>query len=111
MAGNPNPKGCKPDKLMRDAILVALNREAELNGQPTRRLYVVADQLVSLAMTGDIQAIKEINDRIDGKATQTIAGDQENPLFSVEILRELLGTKLDRISLASPESEPQNRLN
>ena len=26
MAGNPNPKGSKPDKLMRDALVIALKR-------------------------------------------------------------------------------------
>ena len=32
----------------------------------------VADALITEAMTGNIAAIKEIGDRIDGKAVQTI---------------------------------------
>ncbi len=76
MAGNPNPKGSKPDKLMRDAIIVALNREAEdAQGQPTRKLALVAEQLVELALAGDMQAIKEVNDRVDGKSPQEHTGE------------------------------------
>jgi hypothetical protein len=32
------------------------------------------------AMEGDMQAFKEITDRIDGKAVQPIAGDDDSPL-------------------------------
>tara|TARA_Y100000401_G_scaffold117219_1_gene125174 strand:+ start:646 stop:912 length:267 start_codon:yes stop_codon:yes gene_type:complete len=65
-----NLRGGKPDKLMRDAIMISLKREAE-KGSKTKRLQIVADQLVKKAMDGDIQAIKEINDRVDGKSHQT----------------------------------------
>jgi len=40
----------------------------------------VADVLVLKALDGDMSAIKEIFDRIEGKPKQTIAGDPENPL-------------------------------
>lgn len=66
-------KGNKPDKLMADAIRIALKREAkDADGKPTRKLNLVATKLVDLAVDGDIQAIKEICDRIDGKAMQGI---------------------------------------
>jgi hypothetical protein len=69
------PQGGKPDKLMRDAIMVALKREATgADGQPTRKLYLIADKLVDLAVSGDMAAIKEVNDRVDGKAVQAITG-------------------------------------
>ena len=61
--------GRKPDKLMRDAIILALKREAaDGDGVLTKKLHLIADRLVEKAMAGDIQAIKEINDRVDGKA-------------------------------------------
>jgi hypothetical protein len=65
---NEASKGGKPDKLMRDAIMLALHRTAK--GQKTKRLIVIADKLVELAAEGDIQAIKEVCDRVDGKPTQ-----------------------------------------
>lgn len=106
--GNPNPKGSKPDKLMRDAIMVALNREASgADGKPTRKLYQIADKLVDLAAEGDMQAIKEVNDRVDGKATQIIAGDAGNPL-TVTATLNVLREKLDRIALPEAEGATDN---
>jgi hypothetical protein len=73
MATRLNPsKGGKPDKLMRDAIMVALNREVDRAGQKTKKLYLIADALVDLAVDGDMQAVKEVNDRVDGKSAQPI---------------------------------------
>ncbi len=74
--GNPNPKGSKPDKLMRDALMVALNREAVgADGQPTKRLYIIAENLAKLAEQGDkdaLGAIREVFDRVDGKVPQAL---------------------------------------
>lgn len=71
--------GGKPDKLMRDAIMLDLKREAE-KGSKTKRLHMVARSLVDLAIAGDVQAIKEINDRVDGKAPQAVTGNDGGPL-------------------------------
>lgn len=73
MAGNPNPKGSKPDKLMRDALMIGLKREAaNSEGKLTPKLMLMADALIDKAVGGDVQAIREIADRIDGKAPQAI---------------------------------------
>ena len=48
----------------------------------------VADALITEAMTGNIAAIKEIGDRLDGKAKQQteVTGLDDSPLFrAVEI--------------------------
>ena len=77
MAARKTPsKGSKPDKLMRDALMVALQREARDAGRwwPTRKLYIIADRLVEKAMEGEISAIKEIADRVDGKADSSFGG-------------------------------------
>ncbi len=64
-------KGSKPDKLMADALRVALHREAlDADGKPTKRLYLIADRLVQKAVDGDIAAIREVFDRIDGRVVQ-----------------------------------------
>lgn len=66
-------KGGKPDKLMRDALILELKREAQdANGQKTQKLYLVARKLVDEAIDGNVMAIKEINDRTDGKAMQGV---------------------------------------
>jgi hypothetical protein len=58
---------------MRDALMVALKREAkDHNGKKTTKLALIAGKLVDLAVAGDVQAIKEISDRVDGKAPQSI---------------------------------------
>ena len=61
--------------------MVALKREAVgSDGAPTQKLYKIADALVDLAVSGDMQAIKEVNDRVDGKAPQAIVGDSDSPI-------------------------------
>ena len=66
-------RGGKPDKLMRDALIIALRRAAQdANGKPTRRLQLVADALVRAAEAGEVSAIREIFDRVDGKAAQPL---------------------------------------
>lgn len=71
--GNPNPTGGKPDKLMRDALMVALKREAkDADGKKTTKLYLIANRLVDVAIAGDIPAIKEIFDRVDGRQKEQI---------------------------------------
>lgn len=68
---------------MRDALMLALHREAKnADGQKTKKLNLVASKLVDLAVNGDIQAIKEINDRVDGKVSQAheIGGADGGPI-------------------------------
>ncbi len=63
-------RGSKPDKLMRDALIVALKREArDANGKRTTKLALMAEALVDKAIAGDVRAAKEIGDRVDGKPT------------------------------------------
>ena len=75
----PAARGRKPDKLMRDALILALMREAEDGeGVATKKLHLIAARLVDKALAGDIPAIKEICDRVDGRPGQA-AGDDEAP--------------------------------
>ena len=83
---------------MADALALALNRAADvqkakqiagedIKPSEIKRLHVIADQLVKKAEKGDMVAVKEVFDRIDGKVAQTIAGDQDSPIRQVfEIL-------------------------
>lgn len=79
-------RGGKPDKLMRDALLVELNQEAKrAGGKVTKRLRLVARKLVDRAEQGDVPAIKEIFDRVDGRVplpqyASNPEGEAVNPL-------------------------------
>jgi hypothetical protein len=104
-------KGAKPDKLMRDALMVALKREAKgADGKPTRRLYIIADRLVEKAMEGEIAAIREIADRVDGKAGALVAGDNGDTLALILAgLKVTLGAKLDRIADRDAAAETEKK--
>lgn len=67
---------------MRDSLMLALKRTAkDANGKMTMRLHQVANALVDQAISGDVQAIKEINDRVDGKVPNKVIGDEgESPI-------------------------------
>lgn len=68
------------DKPFRDA----LRMEIAAAGDDRKALRLVAQALISKAMMGDVQAIKEVGDRLDGKVAQTVSGDEESP-FKLEV--------------------------
>lgn len=74
MAARKTPSGgAKPDKLWRDALMVAIKRAGDNDPRP----YIarIAERCVDMAVAGDMQAIKEIGDRLDGKAAQQLTLD------------------------------------
>ena len=67
-----------------DAINKAVHEYHEETAQDgkvkkIRYLNVLASKLVQKGIAGDVRAIREIGDRLDGKPKQTIAGDPEAP--------------------------------
>lgn len=73
-------KGPKGDKLMRDALSIELNEElavpdpdggVDKKGKPRtlliKKFRLVARALVNAGMKGEVDAIKEINNRMDGR--------------------------------------------
>lgn len=81
-------RGPKSDKLWADAVRLAVLRPsntADENGKKLRRLNVIAENLARMAEEGDMPAIIEIGNRLDGKPAQAVqlSGDAENPV-SVE---------------------------
>lgn len=74
--------GPKSDKFWSDAVRLAAFRKCE--DDPERRKYIniIAANLVEAAVGGDMAAVKEIGDRIDGRAPQSVAltGEDGGPI-------------------------------
>ncbi len=77
MAAPDNPKGAKSDKIWRGAIMRAVRRletdEPPKDPKPQQKLELLADQLVKQGLAGEVPALKEIGDRLDGRPMQTVA--------------------------------------
>jgi hypothetical protein len=82
MAGNAN-SGRKQEKPFRDA----LRMEIAAAGDDHKVLRAVARALLEKATDGDMQAIKELADRTDGKVAQAIVGDSDaDPINIVQTI-------------------------
>ena len=69
-ARKTKPGGSKPDKHWRNAIILAVHERVAGEGSP-QKLRAIAEKVVELAIDGDMAAIKEIGDRLDGKPHQS----------------------------------------
>lgn len=69
-SGNPNGKTL--DKPWREALRRALARSGGKNGGVAEGLDKIAAVVVKLAQEGDLAAIKEVADRLEGKAHQSV---------------------------------------
>jgi hypothetical protein len=65
-----------------------------------------ARALIDKAMDGDVQAIKEVADRLDGRVPQVVAGDRENPIPHQRIERVIV--QIEREPLKAIEHEPSD---
>ena len=79
------PRGPKSDKIWADAVRKAVSgyyEETDAAGKvkKIRHINRIAENLVKKAGEGDIQAVKEIGERLDGKSTQPIGNDDTGPL-------------------------------
>jgi hypothetical protein len=74
-----NPGGRSKNKEWAAALRIAVN-EAHEEGKT--KLRALADKIVSEGLAGNVQALKEIGDRIDGKVPQALIGgdDDDNPI-------------------------------
>lgn len=85
-----NPRGQQRDKPFRDA----LRMEIAEAGDDRRSLRAVARALLDKAAEGDVQAIKEVGDRLDGKPAQAIiGGDEDDPAIQTFTKIELVGVR------------------
>lgn len=91
MAGAPegNTNAAKGTR-WRHAIDTALANRCKSDGQ--KALVAIAEAMLEKAAAGDMTAIKELGDRIDGKVAQTniLAGDKDNPVAIQEVARTIV---------------------
>lgn len=82
-------KGATADKPWSDAVRLAAMRECrDDDGKKVKRLNYIADKLLKAAMEGKMDAIKEVGERLDGKAPQAIQGPGENGEFVMKVTFE-----------------------
>lgn len=82
-SGNPN--GARKPRAFAAELKMAL---AEVDARDRNGLRAIAEALISKAKDGDVSAIKEIADRIDGKVPQAIGGtDELDPIKTVTEVR------------------------
>jgi hypothetical protein len=86
--GNDNANKGKRWKLAIDRAL-----EARSKSEGVEALDRLAEKLLTLADQGDLAALKELGDRIDGKAAQSIAvGNEPGQEFVTKVVREIVHT-------------------
>jgi hypothetical protein len=83
MAGAPegNQNAVKSKRLFNSALKRALTQGPE-------RVDAIVEKLISLAEGGEAWAVKELIDRVDGKAPQPVVGgdDDDSPISIREIV-------------------------
>ena len=94
MPKNNKAPGPKSDKIWADAVRKAVHSYHEVKGEDgsvekIRNLNALATNLVAMARKGDMSAMKEIGDRLDGKPHQSQTHDvtmrrQEDALDDLE---------------------------
>lgn len=85
-SGNPDGRP-KSSKIWKDAIIRAIKRREQDDPQALEKL---ADKLIAQVEAGDVGAIKEFGDRVDGKVAQPIAGDDDSPAVKIETIRRII---------------------
>lgn len=78
---NKGARGQQRAKPFRDALQIEIN--AALDGDNPRSIRRIARSLLEKAGDGDVAAIKEVADRLDGKVPQAIVGDDEHDPVTV----------------------------
>ena len=86
-SGNPN--GLKLRKIVREALTRAVLDDVGAPMPPKTKLDAIVAGHLAKALEGDVPAIKEVYDRLEGKVPQGIVGGDEgdNPISLVSTIR------------------------
>ena len=74
-----NPGGKPKQKPFSDALRLALFEPETAPDRKRTKLDKVVAALLEKATGGDVPALKEVADRIEGKVPQAIVGDDDHP--------------------------------
>ena len=102
-----NPRGQQRDKMYREALRLELSDMS--GGIDLKKLREIARAHIEKAAAGDMQAIKELADRLDGRPAQILehSGPDSEPI--TEIVREIVHMP-PRDEIESIEDMPQQPL-
>lgn len=94
-----NKNAARP-RIWRAAIEAALEKRTQSRIDGKKEIDALAEKLLELVAAGDLAALKEFGDRIDGKPAQIIAGDPDgDPIRTVsEIVIRAVDAASDRPS-------------
>ena len=88
MSGN---RAYKSEKVWRHAITRAVNDYRKSpNGRKQKALVLLANKLVSRALEGDIAALKEIGDRLDGRPVASVEVEDGDDLQITVVKRVII---------------------
>lgn len=76
-------------KVWAAAIARALDRRKPAD-ERIKVIDELADKLIDSCLMGDLAALKELGDRLDGKPAQTIGGDPDAPLYIHQVERTIV---------------------
>lgn len=98
MAAPIGNKNAAKAKVWHAAIMRALERRDASRVDGIKELDALADKLLQLVASGDLPALKELGDRLDGKPAQVVVGDADADPLQVAMVER-------RIVLVKPEGE------
>lgn len=75
-----NPGGRHKSKLWLEALNMALKAKGTDSTGTAKLLRDIADKVVDMAVEGDLGAITEIANRLDGKPVQAVSGEDGMPI-------------------------------
>lgn len=93
IGGQPGNQNARKGRIWQEAIKRAVARK--FGGDLNHGLDQLAEKLVDAVGKGDLMALKEFGDRMDGKPAQAIVGDDEKPPVQVTGRIELVPLDAD----------------
>ena len=84
-------KGATKDRWWADAIRKVAAKPEDSDPEKRKKIEMVAHKLFAQAIEGDVSAMKEIGDRLDGRpiSVQKHEGDEDAPIVH-KIVREIV---------------------